>query len=103
MSQKIVRTDVESEAVPQTRQRGDADAEKFRVTYEAAQCLSNLWSDGGELSVRQLKPVLVFPGAYARLSNIGEDGCFRKTERFVVKGNETVRPQGSKAAGLMST
>ena len=103
MSQKLVRADVESEAVAQTRQRGDADAEKFRVTYEAAQCLSNLWSDGGELSVRQLKPVLVFPGAYARLSNIGEDGCFRKTERFVVKGKETVRPQGSKAGGLMSS
>ena len=102
MSQKIGRADVEGEAVPQTRQRGDADAEKFRVTYEAAQCLSNLWSDGGELSVRQLKPVLVFPGAYARLSNIGEDGCFRKTERFVVKRKEIVRPQGSKAGSLMS-
>ena len=66
----------EDDPVEQTRQKGQSDDEKYRVTYEACQCLDGLWTDG-PLSVRQLKPVVVFPGAYARLSNIREDGTFK--------------------------
>ena len=100
MSQNI---GTEAETVGQTRQKGNSDAEKFRVTFEACQALSGLWTSAGELTVRQLRPLLVYPGGYGRLSNISEAGTFIQTERFIVRGKEVVRPAGSKVGSLMQS
>ena len=49
------------------------------------------------------KPVLVVPGAHARLSNIAEDGCFLTDEIFEVGGKQKVRKAGTSAGNLLQS
>ena len=60
----------------QMRQDADGSADKYRVTLEVSQMVYNQFKPSEAPDVRHGRPVLVIPGAHARLSNIGEDGTW---------------------------
>ena len=74
---------------------------RFRVTLELSQVVSNVFKPSEKPEVRHGRPVLVVPGAHARLSNIAEDGIFKEDEIFLVKGKQKVRKAGTLAGNLM--
>ena len=64
---------VEAEdGMTQMRQQGRSEADRFRVTLELAQAMRNVFKPSEAPTVRHAKPVLVVPGAHARLMNIDE-------------------------------
>ena len=85
----------------QMRQTARSEGSRFRVTLEMAQVVRNVWKPHEAPTVRHCKPILVLPGAHARLSNISEDGCFLEDEIFEVSGKQKVRQAGTSAGQLM--
>ena len=80
--------------------KGFSEDEKYRITFEARQMISWLKDEeapGGFRPVGSLlAPLLVFPGAHARLDNINSDHRFIKTEEFEVNGLSVRHVQGEK-------
>ena len=86
----------------QKRSLADADASRFRVTYEARQALYGLCSDSGSpLFGKVLPGLLVVHGTHARLSNIDSSGKFISDESFEFQGRLVVRKAGSSAGRLL--
>ena len=77
---------------------GHSGEERFGITDEARQLLSNLLDFAeAEEAVTGLvgKGLLVVPGQWARLSNISVDGKWLRTERFKIGSKEFVHFQGA--------
>ena len=91
----------EEDGVAQTRQSAQGEGDRFRVTLELSQVVSGKFKPSEKPAVRHGRPVLVAPGAHARLSNIDESGLFIEDEVFVVKGKQRVRKAGTSAGYLM--
>ena len=91
----------EEDGMRQMRQEGRPEAERFRVTLELAQVVRNVFKPSEAPTVRHAKPVLVVPGAHARLSNIDEAGLFIEDEIFEVRGRQRVRKAKTSAGNLM--
>ena len=79
--------------------KGDSAAEKFRITYEARQRVTNI-ANKEELQGQVLPGLLVFPGKHNRLSNVDENCKYKRTEKFEVKGVEVEHQAGQKCRGL---
>ena len=91
----------EPDGMAQTRQAANSEADRFRVTVELSQVVSNVFRPSEKPEVRHGRPVLVVPGAHGRLSNIGADGLFIEDEVIVVKGKQKVRKAKTAAGNLM--
>ena len=89
------------DGMAQTRQSGKGEADRFRVTLECAQVVSNVFKPSEAPTVRHARPVLVVPGAHARLSNISPEGLFIEDDVFAVKGKQKVRKAQTSAGNLM--
>ena len=89
------------DGMTQMRQQGRGEADRFRVTLELAQVVRNVFKPSEEPTVRHARPVLVVPGAHARLSNIDEAGLFIEDEIYEVKGKQKVRKAKTSAGQLM--
>ena len=64
---------------------GHSGEERFRITYEARQLLTNLLGSAEEAVTGLVgKGLRVVPGQWARLSNISADGKWLRTERFKI-------------------
>ena len=91
----------EEDGMRQMRQNARSEGDRFRVTVELAQVVRNTWKPSEAPTVRHARPVLVAPGAHARLSNIDENGCFIEDEIFEVRGKQKVRKAKTSAGNLM--
>ena len=58
----------EEDGMRQMRQNARSEGDRFRVTVELAQVVRNTWKPSEAPTVRHARPVLVAPGAHARLS-----------------------------------
>ena len=96
-----VQQNFQEDGMAQMRQVGKSEGDRFRVTLELSQMVRHVFKPGVPPEVKHGRPVLVVPGAHARLSNIGEDGCFIEDEIFEVKGKQRVRKKGVSAGNLM--
>ena len=75
----------------QMRQEGRSEADRFRVTLELAQVVRNVFKPSEAPTVAHVTPVLVVPGAHARLCNIDKDGLISEDDVFEARGKQTVR------------
>ena len=98
--QQAMRID-ESDGMAQTRQSGKGEGDRFRVTVECAQVVSNVFKPTEKPEVRHARPVLVVPGSHARLSNLSPEGLFIEDEIYMVKGKQKVRKANTSAGNLM--
>ena len=98
--QQAVRTTADA-GMAQTRQSGKGEGDRFRVTLECAQVVSNVFKPSEAPSVRHARPVLVVPGAHGRLSNISPEGLFIEDDVFNVKGKQKLRKANTSAGILM--
>ena len=98
-----VQRDEGEDGMRQMRQKGKAEVDRFRVTLELAQVVRNVFNPAEAPTVRHAKPILVAPGAHARLSNTDADGLFIEDEIFEVKGKQRVRKAKTSAGSLMLT
>lgn len=91
----------------QTQKRGsDPAGEKCRITFEARQAVVGYFNgdaenEGEEPKSLILPSILVVRGAYARLSNISDEGCFVRDECFWIGDHKVERFAGQSARGLM--
>ncbi|CAE7826855.1 unnamed protein product, partial [Symbiodinium sp. CCMP2592] len=85
-------------------EKGHANEERFRITYEARQLLRNVYGDP-ETPVLGVvgKGLLVVPGQWARLSNISADGKFIEAEHFKVGSKTILRGQGTSAGRILES
>ena len=93
----------ELDGMSQMRQLANGDLDKFRVTLETSQVVFNLMRPHEQPKCVHGRPVLVMPGAHARLSNIDKNGNFIKDEFFVVGNKKVERRAGQSAGALMRT
>ena len=98
-----VRSTHSDDGMAQMRQNANAEADRFRVTFEMSQLVFNVFKPSEAPLVRHGRPVLVVPGTHARLSNIDAQGCFIEDETFEVKGKQRVRKKGTNAGKLMES
>ena len=91
----------EPDGMAQTRQTAKGEGDRFRVTLEMAQVVTNVFRPSEAPQVRHARPVLIVPGAHARLSNIDEKGLIIEDEVFLVKGKQKVRKAKTAAGNLM--
>ena len=89
------------DGMAQMRQHAKGEADRFRVTVELAQVVTNVFKPSEKPEVRHAKPVMVVPGAHGRLSNIDRQGLFIEDEIVIVKGKQKVRKAGTSAGNLM--
>ena len=66
----------------QSRGQESANAEKYRITVELRQVILNYFKDGVDPVGIPGPTAIVVGGTHCRLSNIDEQGCWRKTEEF---------------------
>jgi hypothetical protein len=92
---------VDEDGMTQMRQRAKSEGDRFRVTLELSQVVTNVFKPSEQPEVRHGRPVLVVLGAHGRLSNIDEQGRFVEDEVFMVKGKQKVRKAGTAAGNLM--
>ena len=90
-----------SDGMAQTRQFGKGQGDRFRVTVELSQYVTNVFNPSEKPEVRHGRPILVVPGAHARLSNVDEHGLFIEGEVFVVKGKQKMRKAKTSAGNLI--
>ena len=76
----------DDDGMAQVRQSGKGEGDRFRVTLELSQVVSNVFKPSEKPEVRHGRPVLVVPGAHGRLSNIDEHGLFIEDEVSLLKG-----------------
>jgi len=81
---QAVRTTGE-DGMAQTRQTAKGEGDRFRVTLEMCQMVTNVFKPTKAPEVKHGRPVLVVPGAHGRLSNIDDKGLFIEDEVFHVK------------------
>ena len=93
-----------AEGQTQKRQQADANASKFRITYEARQILRNWFSKDPEVKplAEVYKGAVIFPGVHCRISNISESGHWIRSESFSFKGKLVERKAGSSVGRIMS-
>ena len=91
----------EPDGMAQMRQTARGEGDRFRVTLELSQVVTNVFKPSEKPEVRHGRPVLVLPGAHARLSNIDERGMFLEDEVFIVKGKQKVRKANTSAGNLL--
>ena len=89
------------DGMAQTRQTGKGEGDRFRVTVELSQYVTNVFNPSEKPEVRHGRPILVVPGAHARLSNVDEHGLFIEGEVFVVKGKQKMRKAKTSAGNLI--
>ena len=68
------------DGMAQTRHFGKGQGDRFRVTVELSQYVTNVFNPSEKPEVRHGRPILVVPGAHARLSNIDDRGLFKEDE-----------------------
>ena len=93
----------EPDGMTQMRQLANGDLDKFRVTLETSQLVFNVMRPTEQPKCVHGRPVLVMPGAHARLSNIDKAGNFIQDEFFVVGNKKVERRAGQSAGALMRT
>ena len=93
----------EPDGMTQMRQLANGDLDKFRVTLETSQLVFSVMRPTEQPKCVHGRPVLVMPGAHARLSNIDKNGNFIKDEFFVVGNKKVERRAGQSAGALMRT
>ena len=91
------------DGMTQLRQHGAPEGNRFRVTLETSQIVSNVFKPHEMPTVRHGRPVLIVPGRHARLSNIDKGGFFIEDETFVVKNKTVLRRKGESAGALMKS
>ena len=64
------------DGMAQTRQTAKGEGDRFRVTLELSQMVTNVFKPTEAPQVKHGRPVLVVPGAHGRLSNIDDKGLF---------------------------
>ena len=89
------------DGMAQTRQTAKGEGDRFRVTLELSQMVTNVFKPTEAPEVKHGRPALVVPGAHGRLSNIDDKGLFIEDEVFHVKKKEKVRKKGTAAGSLM--
>ena len=77
------------------------NADRYRVTIELQQDLYNWFDPSLEPVASHGKPMLILIGKHARLSNIGDDHCFKEDECFEYQGKPVLRKKGTHAKGLL--
>ena len=91
----------EVDGMAQTRQFAKSEGDRFRVTLELSQVVTNVFKPSEKPEVKHGRPVLVVPGCHGRLSNIDEHGMFIEDEVFNKKGKQKVRRAMTSAGNLM--
>ena len=91
------------DGMTQLRQHGAPEGNRFRVTLETSQIVSNVFKPHEMPTVRHGRLVLIVPGRHARLSNIDKGGFFIEDETFVVKNKTVLRRKGESAGALMKS
>jgi len=84
-----------------TRQFGIPENMRYRVTLEVMQVLSGWFDDGLSVKAAQVRPALVVPGAYGRLSNLSPEGTYVKNEMLKSRGKEKRRKAGQSCGNLL--
>ena len=79
--------------------RTESAVEKWRITYEARQRISNITGDGPPVGSVE-KGLLIFPGSHASLDQLDHDGKYIKDVSFQVGEKITEHKKGSKCRGL---
>ena len=83
--------------------KGVSGDERFRITYEARQLLTNIYGSSDTEIIGQVwKGLLVVPGQWARLSNISANGTWLKTESFQVADKVITHTQGEKVGRILA-
>ena len=88
--QPLLRAELPSVGKASKRSVADADASRFRVTYEARPLFGKL-----------LPGLLVAHGAHARLNNIDSSGKFISDKSFEFQGRLVIGKAGSSAGRLL--
>ena len=79
--------------------RTDSAVEKWRITYEARQRISNITGDGHPVGSVE-KGLLIFPGSHASLDQVDDDGKYINDVKFQVGDKITTHQKGSKCRVL---
>eukprot|EP00434_Breviolum_minutum_P035266 symbB.v1.2.031211.t1/scaffold3598.1/size53462/1 len=79
--------------------RTDSAVEKWRITYEARQRISNITGDGHPVGSVE-KGLLIFPGSHASLDQVDDDGKYINDVVFQVGDKITTHKKGSKCRVL---
>ncbi len=79
--------------------RTESAVEKWRITYEARQRISNITGNGPPVGSVE-KGLLIFPGSHASLDQLDDDGKYIKDVSFKVGEKITEHKEGSKCSGL---
>ena len=79
--------------------RTESAVEKWRITYEARQRISNITGNGPPVGSVE-KGLLIFPGSHASLDQLDHDGKYIKDVSFQVGEKITEHKKGSKCSGL---
>ena len=79
--------------------RTESAVEKWRITYEARQRISNITGDGPPIGSVE-KGLLIFPGSHASLDQRDDDGKCIKDVVFQVGDRITTHQKGSKCRVL---
>lgn len=79
--------------------RTDSAVEKWRITYEARQRISNITGDGHPVGSVE-KGLLIFPGSHASLDQVDDDGKYINDVVFQVGDKITTHQKGSKCRVL---
>ena len=75
--------------------RAESAVEKWRITYEARQRISNITENGPPVGSVE-KGLLIFPGSHASLDQLDHDGKYIKDVSFQVGEKITEHKKGSK-------
>ena len=93
----------EAQKPEQSRQYGKSEDSRYRVTLEVTQVLRGYFGEHAtEPTACQAMPVMILPGAYARLSNISESGTWIRDESFVIKGKMMKHKAGMCCGNIMN-
>ena len=79
--------------------RTESAVEKWRVTNEARQTITNITGDGPPVGSVE-KGLLIFPGSHASLDQLDDDGKCIRDVSFQVGEKITEHKKGSKCRGL---
>ena len=79
--------------------RTESAVEKWRITYEARQRISNITGNGPPVGSVE-KGLLIFPGSHASLDQLDHDGKYIQDVSFQVGEKITEHKKGSKCRGL---
>ena len=102
-AQASQRLPTESEGMTQLRAQQETGAEKYRITVDLHTVVEGVFDPAvAEPTGDIIEAAVVFPGQYARASNLTDDGLFIEDEVIEVGRTKLVRKAGSSAKGLMA-